>query len=513
MQRDGKEKKAMTARMCFSVAALLALLFVFQVSLLAAEQESPADPSLPRLLSVESCIRIALKNNFTMMDSMEQLLEKEADYYIAKNTLTTRAVASYAAGSNSVPQGFDQLRARGELTYKLPEGDTITATAEELKTSFTTNAGHDLSLQYRYPLAKGNGLIVGSKEIRRTQRNLTIQEMQYFLSKQDVVQNVLRRYFAVLQARKVIEVSENNVQISRENLRVTKRRYEEGMVPKLDVTRAEMNLLEAEDSLLGAKKQWADARDDLITAIGLDSRKSAEIDYDVPYVPRDFQEEECIDLSMLLRKEVLVRGEELFQVKENEIIAKDALKPQVDLVTTYGATRTEFLYSTVMSSQPPMPTWSAMVEMSIDISKRSLREELLKQKRLIVLYEERLADKKRDIVKEVRSGLRQIRLSANRVEIRERSLKAAEERVHLATRSWEEGLINNRELLDAQQLKVQAQVALLNSKIEYILAEYDLKKAIGFDLYYLISQEQHEMPRTMEDRKSSIDAFLGIGTH
>jgi outer membrane protein TolC len=504
------KKEIVTALKCFCLAALT-LLFILPHRLMAAESENQ-EPA-PQKLSIERCIRVALKNNFTMMDSMETLLEKEADYYIAKNTLTTKVSASYRGGSNSVPQGFDEINAGGELTYKLPEGDSITASAKELKTSFNTQAGHDLSVQYRYPLAKGNGLIVGSKEIRRAQRNLTIQEMQYFLSKQDVVQNILKRYFLVLQAKKVIEVNENYVEISRENLRSTKRRYEEGLVPKLDLTRAEVQLLDAQDALMGSKKAWADARDDLVTGMGLDARNGVEIDYDVPYVPRDFQEDECIDLSMLLRKEVLVRGEELFQIKENVVIAKDALKPQVDLVTTYGATRTEFLYNAIESGQPPMPTWSAMVEMSIDISKRSLREELLKQKRLIVLYEERLADKKRDIVKEIRSGLRQIRLSANRVEIREKSLKVAEERVHLATRSWEEGLINNRELLDAQQFKVQAQVALLNSKIEYILAEYDLKKAIGFDLHYLISQEQREFPQSREDKKSSIDAFLGIGTH
>ncbi|GEM_PF-2020522 len=488
-----------------SIVITLILLSLLVVPVLRAE-EAKSEKKLDLL----SCITLTLRKNFTMMDSMETLLEKEADYYIAKNTLQAKVGGSLKSGSTTSLQGYRDSEVKSELTYKLPEGDSINAVAALGNTNFTPHSGHDLSLQYRYPIAKGNGITVGSKEIIKAQRNLTIQEMNYFVSKQDVVNQIIKAYFRLLQAKKTIEVSVKYVESSKENLRITRRKFEEGMVPKIDMTRAEIQYVSAQSDLVNVQKAWADARDDLLTQMGIDPRENMDIDYNVPYAPRDFLEDECVDIALLLRKELLVSGEQLFQKRDDVTIAKDALKPQLDLVTSYSASRREFLWTGI--EVPSYPQWSAMLECSIDISKRSLREELLKSKRLVILQEQLVEDKKRSIIKEVRNGLRSIRVAASRVVLKEENLKAAEERVRLARRSWEEGLINNRELTDAQQGLVTAQVELITAKIDYILAEYDLRKAIGFDLVHLTTEEKKE--KEADDpvkKKSNIDRFLGIG--
>jgi len=492
-----------------NAARIIALLLII-IPLLADPGVSAEEPSSRKKLDLLSCITLTLRKNFTMMESMETLLQREADFYIAKNTLQTKVGGSLKSGSNTSLQGYRDSEVRSELVYKLPEGDSINAVAAVGATNFTHHAGHDLSFQYRYPLAKGNGITVGSKEIIKAQRNLTIQEMNYFVSKQDVVNSVIKAYFRLLQARKTIEVSVKYVESAKENLRITRRKYQEGMVPKIDMTRAEIQYVSAQSDLVNVQKSWADARDELLTQMGVDPREELDIDYNVPYTPRDFLEDECVDMALLLRKELLATGEELFQKRDDVTIAKDALKPQVDLVTSYSTSRREFLWTGV--EIPTYPQWSAMLECSIDISKRSLREELLKTKRLVILQEQRVEDKKRSIVKEVRNGLRLIRSAATRVVLKEENLKAAEERVRLARRSWEEGLINNRELTDAQQGLVTAQVELIAAKIDYILAEYDLRKAMGFDLAHLTAEEKRE--KDLEgpgQKKSSIDRFLGVG--
>ncbi len=490
----------------FIVAACLAGFFT---SMPITADDTPAEPAVESKLTLDRCVQVSLKNNFTLKDALELLFEREADYYIAKNTLQARVSSSYKGGSTSDSYGYDNLRAGGELFYKLPEGDTIKASASAVNTTLATYGGHELSLEYRYPLARGGGLVVGSKEIRKARRNLTIQEMNYFVSKQDVVSSVVRRYFALLQARKIIEVNVSAVESAKDNLRITKRKYEEGMVPKIDLTRAELRYISSEDGLIVSRKDWADRRDDLMRSMGIDPRGTVDIDYEVPYVPRDFLEEECVELSMLLRKELLVTGEELFQKKEDVTIAKDGLKPQVDLVTSYNSLRTP-VYNYYFSDPLSYPAWSAMIECSIDISKRSLREELLKTRRLVVLQEEKLAHRKLDVVKEVRDGLRNIRLAAGKVELKESNLKAAEERLHLATRSWEEGLIPNREVVDAQTDLVQAKVDLVQAKIAYILAEFELRKAIGYDLSFMIKEEQ-KLKKEKRGPKSSVNHFLGVG--
>ncbi|MDQ7824390.1 MAG: TolC family protein [Candidatus Eremiobacteraeota bacterium] len=445
------------------------------------------------VLSLDRCVQICLKRNFSLMQALELLIEKEADYYVSmSDNLATKVGSYYKNGTTVLNHGYEEMEAKGELSYKMPLGDTVRASSEIIRTNFTDLAGYDLSLEYRHPMAKGYGPLIGWKEVRKSQRNWTIQELQYFLSKQGVVSEVIRKYFTLLQSKKLIDVNEEAVKSARENLRITKKKFDEGMVSKIDLTRAEILLVESQDGLLSAQKTWQDSRDSLLLTMGLDARRKYDIDYTVPYTPSDFLEEECLDLALLVRKELMVSGEDLIQNQENVVIAKNNLMPQLDLVGGYGATRKDFLFGSGSTGSLLYPAWNARIEFSIDISKRALREELLKAQRLVALAEQKIADQKREIVKEVREYIRLVNLNQNKVRLREENLRAAEERLHLAKRSWEEGLINNRELVDAQQALVQAQSQLLRAKIDYIIAEYELRKSIGYDLSYLIRQENRE---------------------
>jgi hypothetical protein len=57
---------------------------------------------------------------------------------------------------------------------------------------------------------------------------------------------------------------------------------------------------------------------------------------------------------------------------------------------------------------------------------------------------------------------------------------------------------------------VSAQTSLLRAKIDYILAEYSLSRAMGYDLAHLIKEENTRMKQSSQ-RKNSVDAFLGVG--
>ena len=488
-----------------SVLSLLTLLVLCTAVPAADETSSPEGQKI----NLGGCIDITLQKNFAMKESLENLIQKEAELWVEKDTLVTRVSGYYQAGASGDPQGDEEMAVKGELSYKMPMGDEISFNSEVMRTNLTHRVGQETSFEYRYPLARGGGVIIGWQNVRKAQRNLTMQELKYFSSRQDVVLTIIRRYFDLLQAKKLISVNESAVASARDNLVITRKKYEEGLIAKIDLTRAEIRFLDAQTGLLSQIKNWEDRRDSLLVGMGLDPRKGIEIDYDVAYFPKDFGETECVELALLLRKELLISGEELFQIKENVVVAENNMKPRIDLVTSYSTSEKAFLYTGIDTWN--YPSWSAMLECSIDISDRSLKEELLKSRRLVLLYEEKLAEIKRAIIKEVRDNIRTVNLAAARVELRDKSVKAAEDRLHLATRSWEEGLITNREVVDAQTDLVNAQSELLRAKIDYILAEYDLNKSMGIDLSHFIAEEQKKMKQQNGSRKNAIDSFLGVG--
>jgi hypothetical protein len=51
----------------------------------------------------------------------------------------------------------------------------------------------------------------------------------------------------------------------------------------------------------------------------------------------------------------------------------------------------------------------------------------------------------------------------------------------------------------------------VQAKINYIIAEYALRRAIGFDLAFMIREEE-KIKKEQGPKKTSVNHFLGVGT-
>lgn len=469
----------------FVIILLSILLFYTTIAYAAPIVEREESPVFIPQVTLADCLLIALAKNYSIQQSKESLIQAEVEYYnLINEKLMLRLGGKTSAGAVSDRSGFHDFDITGSLNYNAPSGDSIKAEVINNQNFLYPFIGHSATAEYRHPLAKGQGEIVAWQDIRSAKRNWTLEEVNYFLSKQELSSSVINLYFRLILNKELINVNEVFVKSSKENLEMTRKKFNEGLIPKLDLTRAEGSVLGSELALLNSKKNWNDTKDRLMTMLGLDPRTEIEPIPEIPASILLFKEDLCIEAALRDRKELLTDEINIEKIKDALVIAKNNKKPQIDFVARWDNTKIGTSSSSDVRNS--YTTWTAMLEYSMDINRKRLDTDISQAQREGVLSYEKLEERKRVVTREIRECLRELDIAQSRIINQEENLNAAKERLHLATRSWEEGIIENREMIDAQQDLVSAQSSYVQAKIEKILAEYELKRVMGEDLAELV---------------------------
>lgn len=463
----------------------LLLLFLFMscavIAPVASFSEDAAGSGAVQI-TLQECIASAFARNYSIKSSRERLVQSEIDYL---NSINEKLSVKLSGASmvRRPEEGGNSFAAStgGGLVYRAPDGTYLSLEAGASAYSSDPGVSCDVGLSFRKPLARGAGRITAWQDVRRAGRAMSEQEHSFFISSQNLAFSVIQGYYRLIYAGKRIEVNELSVSIANDSLEATKKKFAEGLVPKIDLTRAEVNLLNSKASLLSARNSWEENRDSLLVSIGLDPRLDVVFSGDLPYRPESFEESECIRTALAMRRENMINRIDCERLRDNLVIARNAFRPRIDLVATWNAAGPS--ESSGSGTRPFRSTgWTAGLEYEVDVGKRSLRTDVEKAERELALGDDKISDTDRTIVREVRSALRDLSLAESQVSIREESLVAAEERLRLAKRSWEEGIVNNREMIDAEEALTDARMALVGAKIDYVIFVYALKKAMGLDL-------------------------------
>jgi outer membrane protein TolC len=147
------------------------------------------------------------------------------------------------------------------------------------------------SNDYRYFRIKSN---LSSLKKRKIDLQLTRRELVY---------QIIQYYLNVLQNKKLLEVSEQGIEIARRNLEETKIFFSYGKVSDLDLQTAEISLSRAQIDSLKAKNSLEKSKMDLCFLINIKYKKDyefAEFDYEF-LKPSDFtfSEEENLKIASL----------------------------------------------------------------------------------------------------------------------------------------------------------------------------------------------------------------------
>ena len=389
------------------------------------------------------------KNNIQLNAERENIKASEEDVNIAKSDYKPSLTLS---GSQSF-----------ENTNKLTNQSGGDATINDVD-PFTTSIKLEQTL-----LDYGRDLTL--------QKNITALDLakaQLVKKEQDVLHNAIYAYTNLIFARETLEINSKNLNLLIRQVENDKIRRDRGQITNTD-------LAQSESSLAGAQAQFAKAKSDLLISklnyeniVGKISnpdqlQKNSNA---IVSIPKSLNE--AINLSKQNNPDILIAKLDLEKSEKDLAISESDLKPTASL--SLQRTYTDDLSATVDEKEQDVlkatlswPFYSGGKKRST-INKNS---NITTRKRLL------LDDAVRTNETNVASAWSSLESSESFLNSVRVQVKAAEIANEGIAAEYERGSRTTLDVIQSNALLLSAQISLASSEKNYLMAQYNLLKAVG----------------------------------
>ena len=133
-------------------------------------------------------------------------------------------------------------------------------------------------------------------QIKQARTNLDIAKYNQRAIKTQVIEKVIRSYYGLLQAQKLLDVSEKNLEMSVQQVSLVKKQFDLGVVKRTDLLKAEVAKGQARVDMLNKKTNLQNARRILFNDMGLQ-----DFGQDITAVEKEWQAPQIPSSAELLR--------------------------------------------------------------------------------------------------------------------------------------------------------------------------------------------------------------------
>ena len=414
----------------------LFIFFLLACPVLAQEELPP--PGKP--LTLEQCTALALKYhpslraNVATVDASKARVEQALANYYPQVNLT----GSYNSSTNNFTAfGGSVVSSRYSWTF-----------FELYSTGLSLN-------QNIYDFGRT------SNSVKINRENVKASEEDLNITKQTVVLNVRQAYYGVLQGLAISKVAEDTVNQSKQHLDQAQGFYQAGTRPKIDVTKAEVDLANAELALIVAKNNYQVARVTLNNAMGLRQDLKFAINESIDLKPKTFTLAEIFESAYSKRPEILQLKARQRSQDATVKLAQASYYPTLSGVANYlyrGTDLSPMYWDLSFGAILSVPIFSGFSTPNQVAEARANLRNLQAQEENLLL----------NIRLEAEQAYLNQKQAIDRIAVAEKAVRQAQENYDLATGRYQVGVGSPLEITDAE-------VSLANAKANYIQALYDMK--------------------------------------
>lgn len=311
-----------------------------------------------------------------------------------------------------------------------------------------------------------------SNTVKVNRENAKASEEDVATTKQTVVLNVKQAYFGVLQTLRLIQVGEETVNQMKQHLEQARGFYQAGTRPKIDVTKAEVDLANAELGLIRLRNNYQVARVTLNNALGLREDLRFAIEDSLGFKPREITLEEILKISFAQRPEIL-------QLKARQRGQEAGIKlAQASYYPTLSGNAGYLYRGSELNNL--YWDWSFAATISIPLfsgfSSPNQVAEARANLRNLQAQEENL---KLNIRLEGEQAYLSLKEADERIRVAEKAVAQAQENFELATGRYQVGVGSPLEVTDAEVLLANARANHIQALYDYKVSEARIDKAMG----------------------------------
>ncbi|MFP6905406.1 MAG: TolC family protein [Verrucomicrobiota bacterium] len=427
-------------------------------------------------LDLEQCRAIARQKNRSLRTAENNLLSAIAGGRIAQADV----FAPKLEVSHSFSEEDDRGEARAALNYLTPLGIEVSPflservdSSQELERSSSVG----ITLKRR---------VFSSAERWRLRLPLTNAERSVLqatntleLRKRELDNSVMRAFLGVQRVENRLRVRRNRVTDAKAFLKVTEERVATDLAPRVDIVNATINLNQAEADVLNEETSLRSQTESLLNILGMGVTNDLHIvRYKLDGVVEDPFDLDNHSILLLVRHESLVNAQLNIDYAKVQIrIQQDRLRPQFDLSFTaeHRSEGADPLNDGIEEFDPL--TLKLSYTTALDGKKRDKAR--LKQLELdLENLHSTLVDEENRLLLALRSAHRNISRLQTQVGLNKQRLEAERAKLVATIVRYEDGNVDNLEVTRAKQTVDNAEINLINTNIDLVLAQEDYQSLL-----------------------------------
>jgi outer membrane protein len=401
------------------------------------------------VLTLEQAIEIAMQRNPFLVAS-----RSEVD---AARARVTQAAASYYPQVNA-SAGYDHT------WYDTNSGSFYTNDSVD-----TYAAGLSVS-QFLYDFGKTPAQVEkSSQSLESTHNNLQTVE-------KTLVKDVKQSYFEALKNQQLVNVGEEALNARKKHLEQSRALYKEGMRPKIDVTRGEVEVSQAELQLVIARYGLRRSFIALEKLLGGPPKSGAYVlAEENPLSPTPPELKTLIDLALEQRSELAGARAQIKSAEADLVSAKRSAYPSLNARGSYNYSGDDSPLEHELDHR-----WQVGVSLNWPLSTgyrqtAQVSESEANVRRLNALYENQILS----VIEEVTQAYLTVNEAEETIKTAETAFRQAKENLDMAEGRYKTGVSDSIELSDAQVLYTESRSSLVQAMYEHHKALAGLEFAVG----------------------------------
>jgi outer membrane protein TolC len=473
---------------------------------------STIDASAAWQLDLGEALQLAVKQNLGVTLERKNVSVAALGIDVAGGLFEPTLDATYMHGSFRTPPSMSTMGMAGEIVtdvndrWSLSVGQRL-ATGMQLGVEWVTdradttsraavsplNYRSTLSVSVRQPLLRGFSTDLDIPRIAVLEAKLGSEreKRQLAVVLAEVVERTEAAYWDVVQALFRYDLERRSHKRAEEQLALTRRQIESGVLPPSDVIGAESTLAQRQLQLVQAEEQIALAWDQLRALLNLprDQWSRPILPVDVPqFAVRATSAEEAMTTALAHRPELAQMDLELQAQALAVRKAENDKLPQIDVGLTGTLVGQDDRYGDALSqlSSAEGRGWSVLVNLTWTPLRRATKAAAEIERTRHELVTTRREQLVQQVWFAVRDAVRNQRSAARQVEAAARFRELAEKSLDVEQRKFLNGTSSNFVVAQRQEELAAAQLAELTAVLAHTKAAATLARATG-----LLLAERH----------------------
>lgn len=314
-----------------------------------------------------------------------------------------------------------------------------------------------------------------SNTVRINRENVRASQEDFITAKQTVILNVETAYYSVLQAQYLIDVAQDVVNQTKQHLDQAQGFYQAGTRPKIDVTKAEVDVANAQLALIQARNNFASARVTLNNAMGLRQDLNFAVEKDIEVKPKVTPLEEILQSAYSNRPELL-------QLKAKQRSQEATIK--LAQAGYYPILSGNAQYLVRGFHMPNETTWDMFMgaTLTIPIFNGYITPNQIAEARANLRNLQAQEESTRQNIRlEAEQAYLSLKLAIEQIEVTRKSVEQAKENYDLASGRYQVGVGSPLEITDAEVQLANARALNIQAIYGFKTAEARIEKAMGIN--------------------------------